>query len=247
MTNIDASREMAPEFKPKFTGTKASNVATGLSQLAAPPLSDDDEFVIMNEGSISSTTAVMEVDGGKGEASGSVVRGATAEDLKNKARSGQWNNYISVEHNTSGRVTMYKPTPDGWMPRVVASTAIRVLRGEGWKSTCGDCGGHHGGELNDCPSRPKVKYGLCPVCGLRIHDSYQQLPVAIKAEEDAEGDENLLVFEEFGDSTPESRIKAAITTHMWYKHPRSSSERGISEPAAPPAELIATMMQKRGG
>lgn len=238
MTNIDASREIADEFKPKFTGTKAASVTVSPSPLAAPPLDDEDEFVAMNEGQ---TVAVAEVLDEQME-----KVGGTAALLKERARSGQWNNAVAVNYTGAGRVTMWKPTPDGWMPRPVDRNAIKQLRMEGWQSKCGDCGGLHGGDVNDCPKRPKVSFGQCPVCGIRIHDSYQKLPVALKAEEDAADDPNLLIFDDLDDSTPKSRVHQAIVTHMWYKHPRSSSERNISAPAEPPVELIANMVARRG-
>jgi hypothetical protein len=126
----------------------------------------------------------------------------------------------SVVHSRPSRVTMWKPTPQGYFPRTVSSSAstINMLLKEGWHAQCPDCGGQHGGGVNDCPRRAPVLFRPCPVCGKRIFDNLANLFQAA----DEDDDPNAIHDEQYSTTTPASRTKIQLDTHLWTRHPRQA-------------------------
>lgn len=129
-----------------------------------------------------------------------------------------------VTHVPPNTVVMYKPTPQGYMPRTVPVASIQVNLLNGWKRFCPDCRGHHGTDANACPGREPVAIRVCPVCSKRIPDPGT---VALGAVED---DPNVIPYVDA--SSPERRSLIAWLIHMWLRHPRESLERGL-EPLDP--------------
>ena len=123
----------------------------------------------------------------------------------------------NVWHRRPGTVTMYKKTPQGWAPRQVAATAIGANLANGFKPTCPDCKGHHGGGANDCPARPRVGYRICPICGKHVYDNQSFEPIDLPVD-----DPNLIRDAAYENSTPAQRTKAQLDLHLWTRHPQEA-------------------------
>ncbi len=71
---------------------------------------------------------------------------------------------VVIEHNRPGTVVMYKPTEtQGYVPRTVSVSSMRLLLGQGWQEHCPLCGkdhidklGHPSTDPNLCSARPPV-------------------------------------------------------------------------------------------
>lgn len=143
-------------------------------------------------------------------------------------------------------VTMYKPTPNGWMPRRVPIGSIAMNLAQGWRTTCGDCGGLHGADPNECPDRAATALRLCPVCGKRIYDNRVTTGVDPHL-----SDANVIQDDAYRASTPASRTKAALDWHIWNRHPQEAREMGLAAlPEAPrlsvPEALQGPAMPPKG-
>src|SRR3990167_3222065 len=88
-------------------------------------------------------------------------------------------NPVTTTHTRPGTLVMYKPTEkQGYVPKVVSGSAVRLLLRQGWKEFCPDCNNRHidknGTESTDpnlCPAREPVKVGVCRVCDKRVFDN----------------------------------------------------------------------------
>ncbi len=140
-------------------------------------------------------------------------------------------------------VRMWKPTPNGYSMRVIKVTSIKQNLQNGWKSRCPDCGRNdHGGGPNDCPARPKVKYSICPICE-EPHPVYDNYQISSTADFlDLEKDPAFVQFDAFKNSTPEARVEAGMTVHMWAKHPQETRAMGIAPLAEPSLTVLETML-----
>src|SRR5688500_18088713 len=96
-------------------------------------------------------------------------------------------NVTRLRGGVTDTVTMYKPTPQGWMPRRVTSGSIPMNLANGYKIRCPQCNGHHGADPNECTGRDPIAVRICPVCAKRIYDNRVTAKVDL-----AEGDPNVI-------------------------------------------------------
>ncbi len=161
--------------------------------------------------------------------------------LTRDARGGALGAIVTGTH--PDEVRMWKPTPNGYSMRVVKVTSIKQNLNNGWKSRCPDCGGNdHGGGPNDCPGRAKLMFTVCPICvdRMEVYDNYQLS--AVSDFEELEKDPAFVQFDAFKASTPQARVEAAITLHMWAKHPQETRAMGIAPLAEPSLTVLETML-----
>ena len=131
---------------------------------------------------------------------------------------------VLTTHTRPGTLVMYKPTErQGYVPKTVSGSAIRLLLRQGWREFCPDCNAGHfdknGVESPDpnlCSARDPVKVGACRVCGKRVYDNM----VATEVPED--DDPNLIDDEMYTKTTPEQRVRASLNLHYWLRHPRQA-------------------------
>lgn len=137
----------------------------------------------------------------------------------------------TITHQTAGKVRVYKPTPQGYSPRIVPASNLPMLIRAGWLAACPDCGRANcsvNGDLNDCPAREPRRFRTCPIstCRKRIWD-----PIAIgQVEFDEEGherDPNEINDGAYDLSTPETRTLAMWRAHMLAFHPQESPTYGV--------------------
>ncbi len=138
-------------------------------------------------------------------------------------------------------VTMYKPTPSGWMPRRVTAGSIPMNLANGYKIRCPQCNGHHGSDPNECTGREPMAVRLCPVCGKRIYDN--RVAQAVDMQTD---DPNVIQDEAYSASTPAIRTKAALDWHIWNRHPQEAREMGLAPLAEPPKFSVPEFLQGNG-
>ncbi len=141
------------------------------------------------------------------------------------------------------RIPMWKPTPNGYSMREVPVTAIKQNLNNGWKSHCPDCGRRdHAGGPNDCPARKSVMYSVCPICPgqHKVYDNYQLS--AVSDFENLEKDPAFVQFDAFKNSTPQARVEAALTLHMWARHPQETRAMGIAPLPEPSLTVLETML-----
>ena len=144
---------------------------------------------------------------------------------------------VTTTHTRPGTLTMYKPTErQGYTPRTVSASAIRILLDEGWAEHCPDCGKDHIGkdgkastDPNLCSARPPVAVRVCPVCQKRIYDNVR----FAEQPEGVEGDPNVIKDEAYTASTPEQRTKVLLNLHLWVRHARQAQMMNV--PALPSA------------
>jgi hypothetical protein len=140
---------------------------------------------------------------------------------------GEGADQVKTSHRRPGTLVMYKPTErQGYVPRTVSASAIRLLLNQGWKEVCPDCGQRHvnadGVESTDpnlCEARPPVKVRVCRVCRKRIYDNQGFL--ALKEDGDLD-DPNVIDDEQYTRTSPEQRTLAALNLHYWTRHPREA-------------------------
>lgn len=138
---------------------------------------------------------------------------------------------VTTEHKRPGTIVLYKPIKNGYEPRTVSVSALRLLLRQGWKEQCGDCNsphidknGQHSTDPNLCKAKDPVAVRECPVCGKRIYDN-----VGFTENIDQEGEEDVNVIREeaYNQSTGASRTKASLDLHLWQKHPRQAQMMGV--------------------
>ncbi len=132
---------------------------------------------------------------------------------------------VTTTHTRPGTKVMYKPTEhQGYVPRTVSGSAVRMLLKQGWFEFCPDCNGEHlnkdgvaSTDPNLCKARDPVAVRICPVCQKRIYDNMR---FGEEAEED--GDVNVIKDDPYEKSTGESRTKASLNVHLWVRHARQA-------------------------
>lgn len=138
-------------------------------------------------------------------------------------------------------VTMYKPTPNGYMPRRVTTGSISMNLANGFTIRCPQCNGHHGGDPNECAGRDPIAVRICPVCSKRIYDNRVQQAVDMRAD-----DPNVIQDEAYAASTPAVRTKAALDWHIWNRHPQEAREMGLAALAKAPEEVVPDALKGHG-
>lgn len=152
---------------------------------------------------------------------------------------------VRITHTRPGTTTMYKPTRDGYEPRTVSSSALRLLLGQGWKETCPECKSHHldkqgqhSTDPNLCSAKDPVAVRECPVCQKRIYDNVGFMEATGY---EGEEDPNIIREEAYSQSTGATRTKASLDLHLWQKHPRQAQMMNVP----PLPEAMRDMVEKR--
>ena len=153
---------------------------------------------------------------------------------------------ITTTHDRPGTMIMYKPTEkQGYVPRTVSVSALRLLIRQGWRETCPECNTQHinkKGEVstdpNLCSAREPVAVRVCPVCQKRIYDN-----VRFGAAAEADGDLNVVQDESYQQSTGATRTKASLDLHLWTRHPREAQMMGVPPLPAALRDMIADHSQ----
>jgi hypothetical protein len=157
---------------------------------------------------------------------------------------------VMATHTRPGTLVMYKPTEtQGYVPRTVSVSAIRLLLKQGWKEVCPDCGARHinarGEESTDpnlCSAREPVAVRLCRVCPKRIYDN-QGLRFDGKMASD---DPNVIMDDDFDLSTPAERTKASLNLHYWIRHPRQAQQMGLPPLPAALRDMVEGAQKVQG-
>ena len=138
---------------------------------------------------------------------------------------------VQTTHTRPGTLVMYKPTEgQGYVPRVVSGSAVRLLLRQGWQEFCPDCKQRHidkdGNESTDpnlCSAREPVAVRVCRVCDKRIYDNQ-----GFRFEGDkGTGDPNVIEDDVFAETTPADRTRASLNLHYWVRHPRQAQMMGL--------------------
>ena len=143
---------------------------------------------------------------------------------------------VVTTHTRAGTLVMYKPTErQGYVPRTVSVSSIRLLIRQGWHEDCPECHKKHlnkdGVESTDpnlCSAREPVAVRICPVCQKRIYDNVQ-----FSEQAEDEDDPNIIRDQALEASTPASRSLASLHLHLWVRHTRQAQMMNI--PALPAA------------
>ena len=135
---------------------------------------------------------------------------------------------------------MYKPTPNGYMPRRVTVGSVAMNIANGFKFRCPDCGGTHD-DPNDCTGRAPMARRICPVCGSKIDDNRVRQDVDLQTD-----DPNVIQDDAYAESTPAIRTKAALDWHMWNRHPQESREMGLAPLVAAPEIKVPEALAGHG-
>ena len=138
---------------------------------------------------------------------------------------------ITTEHSRPGTVIMYKPTEtQGFAPKRVSVSSLRMLIRQGWSEFCPDCGNEHldkqgqaSTDPNLCKARPPVAVRVCPICRKRIYDNVGVPSGPVSTAE--EYDPNVISDESVA-TTPEQRTRMQLDVHLWSKHPRQAQMMG---------------------
>ena len=152
---------------------------------------------------------------------------------------------VKTTHTRPGTTTMYKPINNGFEPRTVSVSALRLLIRQGWKEQCPLCNsahinrsGQHSTDPNLCTARDPVAVRECPACGKRIYDN---VGFTENTDQKGEVDVNVIREEAYDQSTGASRTKASLDLHLWQKHPRQAQMMGV--PPLPKA--MSDMVEKQ--
>jgi hypothetical protein len=148
---------------------------------------------------------------------------------------------VVTTHNRAGTLVMYKPTESqGYVPRTVSVSAIRLLIRQGWHETCPECHKKHintdGQESTDpnlCSVRDPVAVRVCPVCPKRIYDN-----VGFSEQADSEDDPNVIQDDAYDTSTPASRTLASLNLHLWVRHTRQAQMMNVPPLPAAMREMV---------
>lgn len=135
---------------------------------------------------------------------------------------------------------MYKPTPNGYMPRRVTVGSVAMNIANGFKFRCPDCNGAHD-DPNDCAGRDPMARRICLVCGKKIDDNRVRMDVDM-----ATDDPNVIQDDAYAASTPAIRTKAALDWHMWNRHPQESREMGLAPLTMAPEIKVPEALQGHG-
>ncbi|KKN27942.1 hypothetical protein LCGC14_0859320 [marine sediment metagenome] len=138
---------------------------------------------------------------------------------------------VVTTHTRPGTLVMYKPTEtQGYTPRTVSGSAVRLLLRQGWREVCPDCNKRHvdknGKDSTDpnlCSAREPLAVRVCRVCTKRIFDN-RRFTFDGKMGGD---DPNVIEDEAYDESTPEERTKASLNLHYWVLHPREAQMMNI--------------------
>lgn len=169
----------------------------------APAISEDEAFLAMNE-----ERRLVSQEGIPSENEGLTGKSETTPAGV-------------VTHTRPGVVVMYKPDGRGhYSPRSVPVTAIKQNLESGFKANCPECGGQHGPDPNACPGRDPLAVRVCPVCGKRIYDNMDINPGDGLGDDD--DDPNVIHDDAYASSTPQTRTKVLLDTHIWVRHPQSA-------------------------
>ena len=137
---------------------------------------------------------------------------------------------VQVTHSRPGTMIMYKPTENqGYVPRTVSVSALRLLRRQGWYENCPDCKGQHinkagvaSTDPNLCSARDPVAVRICPVCQKRIYDNMQFGEAAEESD-----DLNVIKDDTYKLTTGETRTRVSLNLHLWMRHPRQAQMMSI--------------------
>ncbi len=143
------------------------------------------------------------------------------------------NGNVLVTHTRPGTLVMYKPTErQGFVPRTVSGSAIRLLLKQGWKEVCPDCNDRHlngdgvdSTDPNLCAARDPVAVRICRVCTKRIYDNQGFLNVEAEAAAD---DPNVIEDEAYKTTTGADRTRASLNLHYWLRHPKEAQMMGLA-------------------
>ncbi len=136
---------------------------------------------------------------------------------------------VQITHSRPGTMVMYKPTEhQGYVPKPVSVSALRLLLRQGWKEVCPDCNGKHidkdgvaSTDPNLCSARDPIALRVCPVCQKRIYDN-------MRFGEAAESDDvNVIKDDAYEGTTGASRTRVSLNLHLWVRHPRQAQMMGI--------------------
>ena len=132
-----------------------------------------------------------------------------------------------IQHTTAGKVLMYKPFRDSkgnirsWRRTPIKTTNREQALKDGFRESCGACGGSHGNEPNECSAEPKRKYRVCPICQSRVYDALPFTEPAVSTDVMAIQDNT------YAATTPEQRTKANLETHIRAWHPQEGLAFGL--------------------
>jgi hypothetical protein len=143
-----------------------------------------------------------------------------------REETGQGEEAVKTVHTRPGTLIMYKPTESqGYVPRTVSVSAVRMLLTQGWHEFCPDCKKRHidrdGNESTDpnlCSARDPVAVRVCRVCQKRIYDNQGfrfDGPMGAT-------DPNVIEDDAYTATTPEERTQASLNLHYWIRHPRQA-------------------------
>lgn len=198
---------------------------TKVTGAVAATITSDEMFAAQYKGKTETVTEMLPVPGGE-------LQGRDGE------------NAFPVTHKRSPRVVMYKPDGRGhFAPRIVDANAIPQLLENGFRSSCPECGGHHGANPNDCPGRDPVAVRQCPVCPKRIYDNMDLNPTQVENKDD---DPNLIIDDAYASSTPATRTRVLLDMHIWAKHPQSARIMNLTPLAEPSTEMLDAMAGSAG-
>lgn len=133
---------------------------------------------------------------------------------------------VVTTHTRPGTLIMYKPTEgQGYVPKTVSASAVRLLLRQGWREFCPDCKKRHvdknGNESTDpnlCSARDPVAVRVCRVCAKRIYDNQGFRFDGLMAADDP----NVIEDEAYVSTTPADRTRASLNVHYWLRHPRQA-------------------------
>ena len=153
---------------------------------------------------------------------------------------------VTVRHETSEKVRMWKRGPYGWTPRDVPASSVGNNFQNGWMEYCPDCGGNECNEdPRSCPAKVGRKYITCPIigfkgepCGKHIFATGMGLSAIPEVSDDPNELKNL-----YGVIDAESELKSKMDAHLMTWHRDEARVLGLfGNQAAPPRMGMEVVM-----
>lgn len=147
----------------------------------------------------------------------------------------------NITQRREANVLMYFKNDAGLaMPRFIAAGTVPEAVQNGATDYCPDCGsktcgltpdGKVSGDPNACFARDRTPFARCPICTRPVYD-----PGVVERTEPLEDGE--VDLGPIANSTPQTRLKAQVETHMLAFHRDEARLRGIT-PMPTPDQIVA--------
>lgn len=143
---------------------------------------------------------------------------------------------VKMTHKASSLVTLYFSTVWGWESRAIIEDNVAMNLHFGARVNCGDCEGDcspdpYSPTPNACPGREPFATYRCPDCARIFYDFESRVvhPDMRAPLQDESEEKNAIKEDLFTQSTPATRLKAAVEAHIARYHPGTAQRLGVKD------------------